>query len=186
VDGPGQLRLAAIHAVQQKLFHSGTVVRQKLKQSTMIGGLVRVVALKRLRFGKKFQHIFDLVWSQLPVTEIIAGTFRTACILYTFLQYLKRFLRYFKKLFLKNFVRCYGFLKRLDLGQITLPFFVFFSYCWESNLVSPGQHSRGNVSAKLGEGFFFLDISNPCISNTVRDIKTNMEVLGCLRPHFFM
>jgi len=80
MDGPGQLRLAAIHAVQQNLTHSGTVVRQKLTQRTMIGGLVRVVAPKRLRFGKKFQHNFDLVWSQLPVTEIVAGNFRTACI----------------------------------------------------------------------------------------------------------
>jgi len=80
MDGPGQLRHAAIHAVQQKLTHSGTVVRQKLTQRTMIGGIVRVVAPKQLRFGKKFPHIFDLVWSQLPVTEIVAGKFRTACI----------------------------------------------------------------------------------------------------------
>jgi len=78
IDGPGELRLAAIHAVQQKLTHSGTVVRQKLTQRTMIGGFVRVVAPKRLRFGKKFQHIFDFVWSQLPATEIVAGNFRTA------------------------------------------------------------------------------------------------------------
>jgi len=71
MDGPGQLRLAAIHAVQQKLTHSGTVVRQKLTQRTMIGGLVRVIAPKRLRFGRKFQHIFGLVWSQLPVTATV-------------------------------------------------------------------------------------------------------------------
>jgi len=47
IDGPGQLRLAAIHAVQQKITHSGTVKQQKLTQRRMIGGLVRVVAPKR-------------------------------------------------------------------------------------------------------------------------------------------
>ena len=64
-------------------------------------------------------------------------------------------------------------------------FFSFFSF-FAGNLVSSGQHSRGNVSAKLGVGVrCFLDISNPCISKTVGFIKTNMEVLGRLRPHFF-
>jgi len=81
MDEAGQWSLAAIHAVQQKPNYSCTVVRQKLTQRTMIGGLVRVVAPKRLRFGKKSLHIFDLVWSELPATEIVAGNFRTACIM---------------------------------------------------------------------------------------------------------
>ena len=57
-----------------------------------------------------------------------------------------------KKLFWKkNLVRCYGFLKRLDSGQITLFFVVVFSFI-AGNLVSSGQHSRLNVSVILGVG----------------------------------
>jgi len=77
-DGPGQLRLAAIHAVQQKLTNSGSAAKVDAKNNDY-GWFVRVVAPKRLRYGKKFQHISDLVWSELPVTEIVAGNFRTDC-----------------------------------------------------------------------------------------------------------
>jgi len=59
-----------------------------------------------------------------------------------------------KKLFKKKtFVSCYGFLKCLDLGQITL-FFVFgcFFPFIAGNLVSSGQHSHLNVSVILGVG----------------------------------
>ena len=46
--------------------------------------------------------------------------------LYTFFRYLKRFWDIsIKRFFKKNFVRCCGLLKRLDLGQITF-FLVFF------------------------------------------------------------
>ena len=53
----------------------------------------------------------------------------------------------------KTFVSCYGFLKCLDLGQITL-FFVFgcFFPFIAGNLVSSGQHSHLNVSVILGVG----------------------------------
>jgi len=54
------------------------------------------------------------------------------------------------------------------------------------NLVSSGKHSRGNVSAKLGVGGCFPDISNPCITKNVGHIKTDMELLGRLRPHFLI
>jgi len=56
-----------------------------------------------------------------------------------------------KKCFWKFFVRCYGFLKRLFVGLIALFFFSFLSF-FAGNLVSSVQHSRGNVSAKLGGG----------------------------------
>jgi len=58
-----------------------------------------------------------------------------------------------KNSFWKNFFRFYGFLKRLDLGQITLWFFFpFFFYCWESSLLWTAQF--GNIAAKLGVGLF--------------------------------
>ena len=93
-----------------------------------------------------------------------------------------------KKLFFKKLCQMLRFPKRAWLGSnyVVFLFFVFFSF-FAGNLVSSGQHSRGNVSAKLGVGGrCFLDISNPCISKTVGHIETNMEVLGRVRPHFFV
>jgi len=88
-----------------------------------------------------------------------------------------------KKLFLKKLFQMLRFPKTSWLGPNYVVFFRFSSSFIAGNQVSSGQHSRGNVSAKLGVGVF-LDISNPCISKTVGHIKTNMEVLGRLRPHF--
>jgi len=92
-----------------------------------------------------------------------------------------------KKLFWKkNLVRCYGFLKRLDSGQITLFFVVvFFFYCWESSLLWIAQSWQCFRKIRGGGGCF-LDNSNPCILTTVGHIKTNLEVLGRLQPHFFL
>jgi len=85
-------------------------------------------------------------------------------------------------MFLKKIDRCYGFQKRLDLGQ-----YVFFCsfFLLLLGIESPLDSTVGNVSAKLGVGCF-LDISNPCISKTVGDFKTNMEVLGRLRTHILI
>ena len=66
--------------------------------------------------------------------------------------------------------------KRRDFRRNTFKIFVL-----SGNRVSSGQHSRGNIFPKLRTGVF-LDISHP---QTVGDIKTNMEVLGLLRPFFF-
>ena len=100
---------------------------------------------------------------------------------HTFFRYLKRFLRYFEKnCFWKNFDRCCGF-KRLDLGQITLFFFVFFI---AGNLVSPGQHSLGNVSAKLGVGGVFSRYFEPLYLKNCGTYQNEHEVLGRLRPYF--
>ena len=52
------------------------------------------------------------------------------------------------------------------------------------NRVALGQNGSGDIFPKLGDGGVFWDISNRCISKTVGDLKTHMEVLGRLRPHF--
>jgi len=105
----------------------------------------------------------------------------------TFFRYLIRFLRYFeKKMFFEKTLSDAWFLrfpKTFWIGSNNV-FFSFF-YCWESSLPWTAR-SRDNVSAKLGVGWgCFLDISSLCISKTVGHIKTNMEVWGRLRPHFF-
>jgi len=93
-----------------------------------------------------------------------------------------------EKLFLKKLCQMLRFPKTSWIGSNYVVFCLFFSFFSfiAGNLVSSGQHSRDNVSAKLGVGKCFLDISNPCISKTVGHIKTNMEVLGRLRPHFYV
>jgi len=78
---------------------------------------------------------------------------------------------FWKKLFLKKFVRGWGSHKRLDLGQNT------FKIClnWESR-VSPGRHSRGNNSPKLG--VFFLTIFRTPVSQKRSEIsKCAKEVM---------
>ena len=123
------------------------------------------------------------IWQKVPTHfrfGLVSATRHRNCSgefpnsLYTFLQYLKRFL---------TDVRCYGFLKRLDLGQITLFFLFVFFYCWESSLLWIAQSWQ--CFRKIRGGGCFLDISKPCILTTVGHIQTNMEVLGRLRPHFF-
>jgi len=49
------------------------------------------------------------------------------------------------------------------------------------NRVFPGQHSRGNRGGEWG----VWDTPNPYIHKPGGDIKTNMEVSGRLRTHFF-
>jgi len=58
---------------------------------------------------------------------------------------------------------------------------VFEVFVLTGTRVFRGQHGRGIISPKLGVG----GVSNRCISTKVIDMKTNMEVLGRLRPHFF-
>jgi len=87
-----------------------------------------------------------------------------------------------KKLFKKKNFVCYGFQKRLELGQIVFFFFFFFD-CWESSLPWTAQ-SRQCYRKIRGCFFFFLDIPNSCICKNVGDIKTNVEVLRRLRSHF--
>ena len=64
-------------------------------------------------------------------------------------------------------------------------FFFVFSFI-AGNLVSSGQHSRGNVSAKLGVGGVFSRYFEPLYPKNVGHSKTNMKVLGRLRPHFYV
>jgi len=69
---------------------------------------------------------------------------------------------------------------------VLFSFYLFFwFYCWESSLPWTAQSWQCFRKISVGEGCF-LDISNPCISETVGHIKTNMEVLGRLRPHFLL
>ena len=90
-----------------------------------------------------------------------------------------------KKLFLKKLCQMLRFPKRawLRSNYVVFLFFVFFFLCWESSLLWTAQSWQ--CFCKIRGGGCFLGISNPCISKTVEDIKTNMEVLGRLRPHFF-
>jgi len=106
---------------------------------------------------------------------------------HTFFRCLKRFLRYFEKnCFWKNSIICYGFLKRLDLGQITsFVFFCVFSSVIAEILVFPEQHSRGNVSAKLGVGGVYRYFE-PLYLNNCWTFQNVHGILGRLRPHFFL
>jgi len=59
-------------------------------------------------------------------------------------------------MFLKKVFEGLRFQRRLDLGQNTFKMFVL-----TGNRVSPGQHSRGDISPKLGVGGCFLRYFEP-------------------------
>ena len=91
---------------------------------------------------------------------------------------------FWKKLFLKKVCQMLRFPKTSWLGLNNVVYLFFLLLL--GNVVSSGQHRRGNVSAKSGVRGCFPHISNPCISKTVGHIKTNMELLGRRRPHFWI
>jgi len=83
-------------------------------------------------------------------------------------------------MYLKKFVRGLGSQKRLDLGEIRLKCFFYLRI---EGL--PWTAQSGHYSSKIRGGVVFCDISNLRISKTIGDIKTNMDLLGRLQPHFW-
>jgi len=90
-----------------------------------------------------------------------------------------------KKLFLKKIVRCYSFLKRLDLGLITFfSVFFFFFYCWESSL--PWTAQSWQCFRKIRGGGVFSRYFEPLyLKNYWRYQNEHGSIRSSLAPFFF-
>jgi len=89
--------------------------------------------------------------------------------------------------FKKIFVSCYGFLKRLDLGQITLFFCCcFFFYCWESSLLWTAQPSQCFRNIRGGVGVFSRCFEPLYLKNCWTYQNEHGSIRSCSAPFFWI